>query len=386
MLAHIRRSLKTGVKEVAQCEFPVRDGRREYEARFVPVAENEVMAIVRDVSEQERLQSQLAEKEHFLASIFDSIQDGISVLDLDYNIVRVNKAIEQWYTHSVPLVGKKCYTAYHGRDKPCDAWVCPTRQALTTGGLAYAVVPLTGPEGEVRGWFDLYVFPWLGISTGEVRGVIEYVRDATRRLQAERELQASLERYERLVLDTVHAFGELIELRDPYTAGHQRRVAALATAIAEELNFAPEEVRGIQVAGLLHDIGKISVPIEILNKPARLTPLEMDLVKIHPTVGHNVLKDIEFPWPVAEIVYQHHERLDGSGYPQGLQEEEILPAARVLSVADVVEAMASHRPYQPARGVADALEEIRSHGGTRYDREVVAVCIRLFTKGRFSFT
>jgi putative nucleotidyltransferase with HDIG domain len=174
-----------------------------------------------------------------------------------------------------------------------------------------------------------------------------------------------------------------VEARDPYTAGHQRRVADLARAIAEEMGLSKERIEGIRVAGGLHDIGKINIPAEILGKPGRINNMELGLIKMHPQVGYNILKGIEFPWPVAQIVLQHHERMDGSGYPQGLVGGDIVLEARILAVADVVEAMSSHRPYRPAHNIDKALEEISQNSGILYDPEVADVCLRLFTEKGF---
>ncbi|MCG2750328.1 MAG: response regulator [Desulfobacteraceae bacterium] len=176
-----------------------------------------------------------------------------------------------------------------------------------------------------------------------------------------------------------------VEYRDPYTAGHQRSVANLACAIAEEMGCPEEQVKGIRMTGLIHDLGKITIPSEILVKPGRLSDLEFSLIKIHPQAGYDILKGIDFPWPVAHIVNQHHERMDGSGYPNGLKGEEILLEARIMAVADVVEAMASHRPYRPALGVEKALEEISLNRNVLYDDQVVEACLSLFRKGEFNF-
>jgi len=173
-------------------------------------------------------------------------------------------------------------------------------------------------------------------------------------------------------------------MRDPYTAGHQRRVAELASAIAKEMRLPKEKIEGIHMAGLIHDIGKIAVPAEILSKPSKLSKMEMDLIKAHSQVGYELLKEIDFPWPVANIVLQHHERLDGVGYPQGLKGDEILLEARILAVADVVEAMASHRPYRPALGLDAALDEIKQGKGKLYEPAAVDACLVLFEKG-FTF-
>jgi PAS domain S-box-containing protein len=184
---------------------------------------------------------------------------------------------------------------------------------------------------------------------------------------------------------TLTALGRAAERRDPYTAGHQRRVTDLALAIACKLEYGKDACSTLRIAGMLHDIGKLSVPAEILSKPTALSKIELELIREHPKAAYEILADIAFPGPVAEIVLQHHERQDGSGYPKGILGDAILPEARILAVADVVEAMASHRPYRPALGIAAALDEIRAGRGTRYDQQVVDACVVLFESGEFSF-
>ena len=179
------------------------------------------------------------------------------------------------------------------------------------------------------------------------------------------------------------AIGKLTEARDPYTSGHQERVAAIATAIAIRLCYDAEFCEGIRVAGLVHDVGKIYVPAEILTKPRHLTDPEFAIIREHPRVGYAILKDVKFPWPIAEYVVHHHERLDGSGYPDGLAGDDISVGARILAVADVVEAMSSHRPYKTAAGLDKALDEIRHNAGRLYDADVVTACLEMFTTGDF---
>jgi len=196
-------------------------------------------------------------------------------------------------------------------------------------------------------------------------------------------LQETTEKLRKALDGTVHALALAVEMRDPYTAGHQRRVADLAAAMARKIGQSTDQIEAIRMAGLVHDLGKISIPTAILNKPGRLTQNEFNLIKDHSQVGYDILKDIEFPWPIAQTVLQHHERMDGSGYPQGLSGEDILLEARMLAVADVVEAMASHRPYRPALGMDQALEEISRNKGVLYDPEVVATCLALFIEEGF---
>jgi putative nucleotidyltransferase with HDIG domain len=183
----------------------------------------------------------------------------------------------------------------------------------------------------------------------------------------------------------IAALARTIEVRDPYTAGHQRRVSELGAAMALHMGLGEDRAEGVRVAGMLHDVGKINIPAEILSRPGRLSTMEFELIKGHAQAGFEILEAIHFPWLVAEMTLQHHERQDGSGYPAGLMGDEILPEARILAVADVVEAMASHRPYRPALGVAAALEEVHSGAGARYDAEAVAACERVLERG-FVFT
>lgn len=195
------------------------------------------------------------------------------------------------------------------------------------------------------------------------------------------QLQWQLLKLQDNLKDTVRAISTIVELRDPYTAGHQLRVADLARAIAGKLGLSDDRVHGLHIAATVHDLGKIQVPAEILSKPGRLSETEYGLIKIHPQAGYDILKGIDFPWPVADMVLQHHERMDGSGYPQGLKGDDILMEARILCVADVLEAMASHRPYRPGLGVEVALADIVKGRATLYDAEVVDACVALFREG-----
>jgi PAS domain S-box-containing protein len=205
--------------------------------------------------------------------------------------------------------------------------------------------------------------------------------DVTKEHTAEQELKRHAETLQRTLEGAVLAVSHIVETRDPYTAGHQRRVTELVTALAGRMGLSEGETEGLRLAALIHDVGKVSVPAEILSKPGRLTETEFSLIKGHSAAGHAIISDIEFELPVAEIVLQHHERLDGSGYPRGLSGGEVRLEARALAVADVYEAMVSHRPYRPGLTPAAAASELRDGAGTRYDREVVAACLALITDG-----
>lgn len=222
--------------------------------------------------------------------------------------------------------------------------------------------------------------------TRELRETVFILEKKERQLRdRETALESTLTDYRQAMEGIVKAMALTVEMRDPYTAGHQRRVVDLGLAIAQKMGLAQHQQDGLSMAGLIHDVGKISVPAEILSKPGRITELEYLLIKTHPQVGYDILKSIEFPWPIADIVVQHHERLDGSGYPHGLVGQEIMLEARILAVADVVEAMASHRPYRPGLGIDKALEHIAENGGILYDAEVVKVCLEIFKDNGFKF-
>jgi len=196
--------------------------------------------------------------------------------------------------------------------------------------------------------------------------------------EEEVKLQQALDNIRKAIRTTIQVMVAALEMRDPYTAGHQSRCADLARVIATEMGLDQDKIEGIRMAGIIHDIGKLSIPAEILSKPTKLTNIEFSLIKEHSRIGYEMLKDVESPWPLAEIVYQHHERMNGIGYPKNLKGDEILMESRILAVADVVEAMASHRPYRPALGIEAALEEIEKNKGILYDNTVANTCLRLF--------
>jgi HD-GYP domain-containing protein (c-di-GMP phosphodiesterase class II) len=210
-------------------------------------------------------------------------------------------------------------------------------------------------------------------------------REVHHRRHVQRELQDSLDHLKKIIGGTVMAIAMTVEKRDPYTSGHQQRVAELSRAIGMEMGLSQDQVEGLAIASAIHDIGKISLPAEILAKPSQLSSLEKGLIQAHSQAGYDILKNVQFPWPVAQIVLQHHERMNGTGYPQGLSGEGILKEARIVGVADVVETMSSHRPYRPSMGIDKALEEISTQKGILYDPDAVNACLRLIEEKRFEF-
>ena len=244
---------------------------------------------------------------------------------------------------------------------------------IISRGKVLGVLNLYVRAGHVRNRTDEEFLP---ATAAVFASVIEHAR-------VEQQLTSVLSRLRKALGGTIEALALTVERRDPYTAGHQKRVAHLSRAIGDEIGLPRPQIEAVRMAGAIHDIGKVSVPAEILSKPGRLTDLELSLIKTHPTVGYEILKEIEFPWPIARIVLQHHERMNGSGYPEGLSGQAILIEARILGVADVVEAMASHRPYRPALSIEEALEEISHKKGMLYDAIVVDACLRLFKEKGF---
>jgi putative nucleotidyltransferase with HDIG domain len=211
------------------------------------------------------------------------------------------------------------------------------------------------------------------------------LRDITDRKRMQLRLQVSLDNLKEVMDGTIRAMALAVEMRDPYTSGHQHRVAQLAQAIAEEISLPADTIEGVYMAASIHDIGKISLPAEILSKPLKLTEIERKMIQAHSKVGYDILNGVDFSWPIAQIVLQHHERMDGSGYPHGLGGKEVLMEARIVGVADVVETMASHRPYRPAMGLDRALAEVLKNKGRLYDEKVVNACLILFNEKGFEF-
>lgn len=245
--------------------------------------------------------------------------------------------------------------------------------------------PVITHSGEERiiSWYNTA----LKDEKGRFQGILSSGEDVTTKSKMERELQENYQKLQQIMEDTVYTMAKVVEKKDPYSAGHQKKVSQLATAIAKEMKLPKDKIEGLKIASLVHDIGKIGMPIEILSQPSGLSELGHQLMKEHPMTGYNILKEIDFPWPVAEIVLQHHEKVNGSGYPNGLKDNEILVEAKILCVADVIEAMSSYRAYRPNHSIKEALSELTKNKGILYDSMVVDACKTLFKyKGaKFNF-
>jgi len=304
-----------------------------------------------------------------IQEFINAIPALVLLVDETHRILASNKTVQQHLgLGEDELKGGYCPLVVHGLDYPFPG--CPLEESVKTGHWVERELfdQATGM------WVSSAIYPtqWRTGQGGKI--FIHTIRDITGRKNAEERLRKALG-------GTIEVLAAVTEVRDPYTADHARRVSVLARAIAVEMGFAEEQALGTYVAALLHDIGKIYVPVELLNRPRPLTEVEMNLVKMHPQVAYDILKDLAFPWPVALMVLQHHERVDGSGYPAGLAVHDILPEARILAVADVVEAMSSHRPYRAALGIDVALAEISRGKGILYDAKVVDACLKVFEKG-----
>jgi len=304
---------------------------------------------------------------------FDAVTDPVFLHDRDGNIMRANNTYAgQAGMDMHDIIGKPYWQVFPVLDGPMHSCL----RALETKEEEEEEEEdeIQMPDGRI---FVSHSYAVRNKECGYAYSV-HFMQDITERKQAAGRLRQTLE-------GTIRAIALAVEARDPYTAGHQARVAELACAIAQEMGLDAERVEGIRWGGMIHDIGKIHLPAEVLSKPSKLTEIEYALIKEHSRVGYDILKAIEFPWPVADITYQHHERLDGSGYPQGLKDDDICMEARIVAVADVTEAMASHRPYRPGRGIDAALAEIKRGRGKQYDPQAVDACITLFKENKFSF-
>ena len=364
------------------------DGRT-YETRKFPVLLTGdrvgVGGYVRDVTERKQAEEELRSSQQVLEGILNAIPVRVFWKDKDLVYLGCNAvfASDAGFADPKDIVGKDDYQM--GWRDQAEMYRGDDSQVIASGcSKVLMEEPQTTPEGETITLLTSKT-P-LRDSSGQISGVLGTYMDITKRKRAEEEVRRQAEQLRRTVEGTVLAMSRVVETRDPYTAGHERRVAELATAIAADLGMEGEALTALRLGGLIHDIGKIAVPAEILAKPGRLSEVEFDLIKLHPVTGFDILGPIDFGRPVAEMVLQHHERLDGSGYPRGLKGEDILPEARILAVADVVEAMSSHRPYRAAFGIEAALAEVREHAGVKYDADVVASCVRLFDEQGFQFT
>jgi PAS domain S-box-containing protein len=343
-----------------------------------------------DITDRKRAEEDLRESEERYRIIAENTADTIAIFDLNLNPTYISPS-------TLKLRG---YTVQEAMTQTLDQMLTPDslqqasknfadQMALESSGTAD---PTRTTLMELEEYCKDGSTIWVELAASFLRDnnlkptdVLTITRDITERKRSEEQLHQTLNRLKKAVGTTIQVLGTASEVRDPYTAGHQKRVADLARAIATEMGLPQDKIEGIRMAGSIHDIGKLSIPAEILSKPTKLTDIEFSLIKEHSRNGYEMLKDVESPWPLAQIVYQHHERMDGSGYPRNLKGDEILIEARIIAVADVVEAMASHRPYRPGLGIDAALAEIEKNKGIFYDNTVADACLRLFREKGYQF-
>jgi len=335
-----------------------------------------------DITDHMRAKNALADSEELHRRLVAAIPDLIIRTDLAGNIVFANEV-------AVRLSGKAGVEGLIGLN--VFSFVAPDDVERAARSSKIMFEKKIGPQ-EIGLSFNGRAIVKFEVDGAVLRdldgapyGIVYLCRDITERKLAEESMRQGLAKLRTTLKASIDSLASAIEMRDPYTAGHQERVTRLARAIANEMGLAEETVEAIEIAGVIHDIGKLYVPAEILSKPTKLSELEYSMIKMHAQVGYTILSKIDFPWPIAQIVHQHHEAINGSGYPQGLSGKDILLEAKILCVADVVEAMSSHRPYRPALGIQAALAEISQKQGILYDREVVDACLKLFREKKFKF-
>ena len=337
-------------------------------------------SIIVDITEREKLVQKLKESEIIYRTIFESSGTAMLIIEEDTTISLVNSEFERLSgCRRIEVEGKKSWTEFVVKEdlEKMEKYHYLRRIDSDVAPRNYEFRFING-QGNIKNIYaTISMIP-------ETKKSIAALLDVTGYKKAEEEVRESHAKLQKTLSKAIDTIGLIMELKDPYTSGHQKRVAKLATAIAKEMGLAKDEIEAINTSAKIHDLGKIKVPSEILNHPGSLSKVEFEIIKKHPKVGYEIIKNIDYPLPIAEIILQHHERLDGSGYPQGLKDGDILVGAKILAVADVVEAMSYHRSYRPALGIGEALEEIKKNRGILYDSDVVDACIKVFKEKRSS--
>ena len=387
---------ETPLYRTLQLEMRRKDGTlvwTEVKLSFIRDEERQpvgILGVTRDIADRKRSEEELQHSEAFLNKILEESPNPMWISDEDGTLIRINQACcDLLKITEEEVVGK--YNVLKD-NLVAEQGLLPLVRSVFGEGrsvrfdMKYHTAQLNQLklQRKTSVVLDVTIFP-IRESNGTITNAVIQHIDITDRKRAEEALLDTSEKLRRSLGGTVQAISTVVEARDPYTAGHQRRSADLARAIAEEMNMTADRVDFVHTVASIHDIGKIAIPAEILSKPGKLTDIEFTLVKNHPLAGYNILKDIDFPWPVADVVLQHHERMDGSGYPHGLMGDATLPEAKILAVADVMEAILSHRPYRSSRGLDAALEEISENRGILYDAKVVDACRGLFVEKGYRF-
>ena len=365
-------------------EYITKEGKSVHVLVSATLEGDVISGVAVNITDRKIAERALRKSEEKYRNIFDNAVEGIFQSSPDGLLLKGNRALARMLGFDSPDSMMETYT-----DLPNQVYVTPGESARFRTILER--------DGSIQGFETKFHRKdgqeiWVSINARTVRddaGDMQYfegfVVNITDRKRAESELRESVVKLNKRLTETIHAMSVTVETRDPYTAGHQKRVAGLAVKIAREMDLPEDTIECIRMAGIIHDIGKLSVPAEILSKPTQLKDVEMSIMQVHAEKGYDILKEIEFPWPLADIVLQHHERLDGSGYPRALTGDRILTEAKILAVADVVESMVSHRPYRPAHSMEEAVTEIISNRGVLYDPLVVDACMRVIEREGFDF-
>ena len=343
--------------------------------------EIQFQALYADITERKQAEKNLQENEERYRSVVENAHEAI-IITQDMKVVFANRAATEQIGYSKETLTSGVFTSFiHPDDRRIVADYSIKRLNGEDVPSVYSFRILS-QDGKIK-WVELNaaVIEW-----NKKPATLNFLKDITERKLLEEERIEGYNRIKKILQATVQSIALLVETKDPYTAGHQERVSDLARMIAKEMGLTADLQDFVSTASIIHDLGKVSVPSELLSKPTKLSELEFNIIKVHSQAGYNILKDIDFPWPVADVVLQHHERMNGSGYPKHLQGEAILLEARILAVADVVEAISSNRPYRPALGISSALDEISKNKGILYDANVVDACLKLFREKNYTFS
>lgn len=375
-------------KKVIEMDTQGRDGRY-YKILSAPFPNpdgtiDRVIEVVVDITEQKKAQEELVENEkklkeaqsiaHIGSFNWDLMNNKIVMSDEAYSILKINpKKFNGNFN--------KIKDLFHPEDKE---FILTVIDNAVRNKRFIDIEHKALLEDGTEIYIDIKAKPYCD-GSNKVLNFIGTIMDITERKKAEVRLVKSEEALKKTLNGAINTLAAIVETKDPYTYGHQQRVRKLATRIAIDLGLDEKKIEALRIASLIHDIGKVNIPASILSKPGKLTEIEFDMIKTHPQLSYNMLKNIEFPLPIVDIILQHHEKLDGSGYPRGLKGKDIMLEAKILTVADIVEAMSSHRPYRPALGLKPAMNEIKKNKGKLYDPKVVDSCIKLITKDKFSF-
>jgi len=341
---------------------------------MIPGTEKSAASLI-DISDIKEAEEKIKESEESYRSLFENSLDGIYRTTLKGKYIDANPSL-------IKMLGYGSKDELLAIDIPTQLYARKEDRPKPDKRNRIFEARLKKKDGSI---IEVEINSGVTYKDGKPVCYEGIVRDITERKIAEKKIKESYRKLQKVLNDVISTLASIVEVRDPYTSGHQKRVTSLAIAIAEELGLNKERIEAIGIAALIHDIGKINLPESILTWPGKLSEIEYGMIKTHPQLGYDMIKHIDFPEPVADIVLQHHERIDGSGYPKGLKRKEIIPEAKILAVADVVEAMASHRPYRPSLGMESALKEIRQNRGKLYEPKVVNACIKLINSKKFNF-